>query len=152
MTVESPVLAPVVALICWTLVVWVWMYVTRLPAMARAGIDGTKIVGTTGPALRADLVAAGEIRASWVADNYNHLMEQPTIFYATALVHALSGTGDGTNLMLAWGYVGLRIVHSIIQITVNRVLVRFAVFALASLCLIELALHAAMDMLGIGHL
>ena len=144
---NSPILAPVVILVAWTLVVWIWMYATRLPAMARAGIDGTRLVGSNGPSLRADLIAKGEVRASWVADNYNHLLEQPTVFYAIALTHALLGTGDGLNLQLAWGYVVLRIAHSLVQILVNRVLVRFSFFSLATLCLVGLTLHAGIDLL-----
>lgn len=144
---NSPILAPVVALIAWTLVVWVWMYATRLPAMSRARIDGTKLVGTNGTGLRADMVAGGEERASWVADNYNHLHEQPTVFYAIAFVHALVGTGDGLNLQIAWAYVALRIVHSLVQNTFNRVLIRFSVFVLSSLCAIALTIHAGMALL-----
>lgn len=145
---HSPIIAPIVALIAWTLLVWLWMYVTRLPAMARAGIDGTTMVGTTGASLRAELIGSGENRASWVADNYNHLHEQPTLFYAIGFAHALIGTGGGLNLQIAWGYVVLRVLHSIVQITVNRVLVRFLIFALASLCLIALTLHAALALFG----
>ena len=140
---NSPILAPMVALICWTLVMWVWMYATRLPAMRRAGIDGARMVGGTGPALREALIAKGETRASWVADNYNHLHEQPTVFYAVAITLALIGQGSGFNLQLAWAYVGLRVLHSIVQATMNRVAIRFSLFALSSLCLIGLTLHAA---------
>jgi hypothetical protein len=132
---SSPILAPVLALAGWTMIIWLWMYATRLPAMTRAGIDGTKLVGTTGRGLRDDLVAKGELRASWVADNYNHLMEQPTIFYAVGISLAVLGVGNGAALMLAWGVVGFRIAHSLVQILVNRVILRFALFALASLCL-----------------
>jgi hypothetical protein len=136
------ILLPMLVLAGWTMLVWVWMYATRLPAMGRAGIDGTKMVGSTGKSLRDDLIAAGEHRASWVADNYNHLMEQPTIFYATALALAVMGEGGSLAVNLAWGYTGLRIVHSLVQILSNRVLVRFGVFALASLCLFGLVLLA----------
>jgi hypothetical protein len=136
------ILLPMLVLAGWTMIIWVWMYATRLPAMGRAGIDGTKMVGSTGKSLRDDLVAAGEQRASWVADNYNHLMEQPTIFYATALALAVMGEGGSLAVNLAWGYTGLRIVHSLVQILSNRVLVRFGVFALASLCLFGLVLLA----------
>jgi hypothetical protein len=140
---QSAILAPLVALAAWTMVMWVWMYATRLPAMARAGIDGTKLVGSTGRSLRDDLVAAGEVRASWVADNYNHLLEQPVLFYAVGLTLALLGAGDGNAVLLAWVYVGLRIAHSLVQVLVNRVLVRFALFALASLALVGLVFNAA---------
>ncbi len=147
MGVSQPILLPMLVLAGWTMIIWLWMYATRLPAMSRAGIDGTKMVGSTGKSLRDDLVAAGEVKASWVADNYNHLMEQPTIFYATALALAVMGAGSGMAVQLAWGYAALRILHSLVQILVNRVVVRFLVFALASLCLIglvALALGAAM--------
>lgn len=140
---HSPIIGPVIAMVAWTLVMWAWMYATRLPAMRRAGIDGARMVGGTGPALRDALMAKGEQRASWVADNYNHLHEQPTVFYAVAIALALLGHGGGLNLQIAWAYVGLRVAHSIVQATVNRVAIRFALFALSSLCLIALTLHAA---------
>ncbi len=141
---KSEILQPVAVLAAWSLVMWLWLYATRLPAMARAKIDGTTMVGSTGRGLRDDLVAAGETKASWVADNYNHLMEQPTIFYAVALTIALTGTGDGINAMLAWAYVAFRIAHSLVQATFNRVVVRFALHALGTLPLIALSLHALM--------
>ncbi len=139
---SKAILVPMLVLAGWTMLVWLWMYATRLPAMSRAGIDGTKMVGSTGKSLRDDLVAAGEERASWVADNYNHLMEQPTIFYATALALAVMGESGSLAVNLAWGYAALRIVHSLVQILSNRVVIRFAVFALASLCLFGLVLVA----------
>jgi hypothetical protein len=141
---HSEILKPIVVLAAWSLVMWAWMYATRLPAMSRAKIDGTKMVGTTGRSLRDDLIAAGEEKASWVADNYNHLHEQPTVFYALALTLAMIGWGDGMNATIAWVYVVLRIVHSLVQVLVNRVVVRFVLFILSSLCLVALCLHAAM--------
>lgn len=141
---HSPILMPVVALAAWTLAMWLWMYATRLPAMSRAGIDGTKLVGSNGPSLRAELVAKGEQRASWVADNYNHLHEQPTVFYAVALVLAVIGQGGGLDAMIAWAYVGLRIAHSLVQAMVNVVLVRFLLFSLSTLALVALVLHAGL--------
>lgn len=144
---HSPILAPVVALIAWTMVVWVWMYATRLPAMNRAKLDGTTMVGTNGASLRGDMIAGGERRATWVADNYNHLLEQPTAFYAIAITLALMEAGGGLNLTIAWAYVGLRVVHSLVQNSFNRVLVRFAVFVLSTLCLMALTLHAGLALL-----
>jgi hypothetical protein len=140
MTEHSPILAPIVALIAWSLVMWLWMYAKRIPAMTAAKIDTKNLVGGNGADLRARIPA----EAQWPADNYNHLMEQPTLFYAIALTLALLGAGGGINLTIAWAYVGLRVVHSIVQVTVNRVIVRFSIFTLATLCLIALTLHAAM--------
>ena len=137
--IDSAILQPVVVLLAWTMVMWVWMYATRIPAMNKAGIDAKNLVGSDGASLRARLPDT----VSWKADNYNHLHEAPTVFYAVAIVLAIIGQGDGFNTLLAWAYVGLRVAHSIVQATINRVMVRFALFALSSLVLMALILHAA---------
>ncbi|MFL6721024.1 MAG: MAPEG family protein [Sphingomonas sp.] len=134
----SPILAPVVALVAWTLVMQVWMYAARIPAMRRAGISLKGRRGTRGGALEGAIPD----EANWKAHNYNHLMEQPTIFYAIALTLALLDFGGGINLYLAWGYVAFRIVHSLIQATTNVVLYRFIAFNLATFCLLGLTVHA----------
>lgn len=144
---NSAILGPVVALAAWTMVIWIWMYATRLPAMGRAGIDGKTMVGSSSGSLRTDLIAKGEERASWVADNYNHLHEAPTVFYAVAIVLAMIGQGDNLNATIAWVYVGLRVAHSLVQILSNRVIVRFMLFALSTLALIMLVVHAVMAVL-----
>lgn len=137
---QSEILKPVVALVAWTLVMLVWMVAVRLPAMKRAGVDLSKVSGGRPGALDGVV----EERAQWPAHNYMHLVEQPTIFYAVALVLAMVGAGDGLNATIAWLYVALRIVHSIVQATFNRILVRFILFALSTLALVALTLHAAM--------
>lgn len=133
------ILQPVVALLAWTMIMWVWMYATRIPAMLKAGIDAKGMVGSTGASLRAQLPD----NVSWKADNYNHLHEAPTVFYAVAIVLAIIGQGDGMNTLIAWAYVVLRVAHSIVQATVNRVALRFALFALSTLALMVLIFHAA---------
>lgn len=135
---HSQILAPVVVLVCWSLVMWVWLYATRIPAMQKAKL----VLDPMLPPRQLTESLPANVR--WKADNYNHLMEQPTIFYAIALTLALLGQGDGINAMIAWGYVVLRIVHSLVQAIINKIIVRFAIFALATLCLMALALHAAM--------
>jgi hypothetical protein len=135
----SPILAPVVALIAWSILVMLWMVVTRIPAMKKAGVTlGTARRGGRG----ANLEGVLPDEVMWKSHNYQHLMEQPTIFYAVALTLALMDFGGGINMWLAWGYVGLRILHSIVQATVNIVLYRFTLFFLSSLCLIGLTVHA----------
>lgn len=125
-------LTPVLALVCWTLIVWVWMYATRIPAMQKAKIDPQSAIH---PGALSALPA--DVRV--VADNYNHLHEQPTIFYALAIYTHLAGAGGEPAVMLAWAYVALRVVHSFMQIVVKRVMLRFMTFALGSLCLIAIA-------------
>lgn len=136
---KSEILQPIVALAAWTMLMWLWMYATRIPAMRAAKVDAAEKVGGTGK----DLDGVLPEKTQWIAHNYNHLHEAPTIFYAVALVLSISGQGDGLNATIAWAYVGLRILHSLIQTLWNRVIVRFMVFALSSLTLIALTLHAA---------
>ncbi len=137
----SGILQPVVLLALWTMFIWLWMYATRLPAMGKvAGLDVNKMVGGIGTDL--DKVLPQKIQ--WIAHNYNHLHEAPTIFYAISLVLAMTGNGDGLSANLAWVYVGLRIAHSLVQAIWNRVVVRFALFALSSIMLILLTVQAAL--------
>jgi hypothetical protein len=135
---NAPILQPVIVLVLWSLVMWAWLYATRIPAMQKAKIQLDPNATT------ADLTAKLPPSVRWKADNYNHLMEQPTIFYATALALAVMGQGGGLNATLAWGYVGLRVLHSLVQATVNVIMLRWALFMAASLVLLALAVHAAM--------
>jgi hypothetical protein len=135
-------LQPVMALVLWTLLMWVWLYATRIPAIRRLRVAMPPT--QTKEAFNAQLPP--EVR--WKADNYNHLLEQPTLFYAVALTLAVLGAGDALSVALAWAYVGLRVIHSLIQATVNIILWRFAVFALGSVVLALLALRATSAVLG----
>lgn len=140
------ILQPVIVLLGWTMVMWLWMYATRIPAINKLPKDGgpNADVGWTGAKL--DSLLAPSIQ--WKAHNYNHLHESPTLFYAVALLLAVIGQGGGLNATLGWVYVGLRVLHSLWQATVNKVMVRFLLFALSSLVLIMLIVHAAMAVFG----
>jgi hypothetical protein len=128
---------PVLALIGWTFVMWIWLYATRIPAVRAARLD-LEAVSLTG----AKLELPPEV--SRVADNYNHLHEQPTVFYALALAGQLANAVDGISVALAWGYVALRVIHSFVQATRNVIVVRFFVFAAASLVLLLLLLRTVL--------
>jgi len=139
MIIESPIFAPAIVLVLWSLVMLGWLAITRLPAMARAGVSLTSVVGARG----ANLEGVVPDKVNWKAHNYAHLMEQPTLFYVTVVILGLVGQGDGLNLQLAWAYVVLRIAHSIVQATWNRVIVRFTLFSAATVALLVLAVNAA---------
>ncbi len=142
---HQEILHPVVALAAWTMVMWVWMYITRIPAINKVPeLDSKTWVGGVG----ADLERLLPAKTQWPAHNYNHLHEAPTVFYAVAIVLAIIGQGNGLNAQIAWAYVFLRVAHSLVQVLWNRVAVRFAIFALSSLALIALVLHAY---LGVIH-
>ena len=135
----SPILAPVVALVAWTLVMMLWMIVTRFAAMRRKGISLKGRVGSRSGSLEGVI----EDQVNWKSHNHTHLHEHPTLFYAIALSLALMDFGGGINLYLAWAYVGLRIAHSLVQVTVNIVMYRFLLWILSGFCLIALTVHAA---------
>jgi hypothetical protein len=141
---ENGLIGPVVALAAWSLIVWIWMYATRIPAMARANIKAQ------------DGAFAGAVNermpqyARQVADNYNHLMEQPTIFYAVCFALQFLDLTQPINIGLAWSYVALRVVHSLVQCTFNNVMTRFLVFVLSTLALMAMTVHAAIAVFGEG--
>ncbi|GAA5523899.1 hypothetical protein Maes01_00448 [Microbulbifer aestuariivivens] len=137
MPTHSPILLPVVALVAWSLIMWIWMYATRLPAIRRAHLE----LDPTAP--QGELMKQLPAPVRWKADNYNHLMEQPTLFYAIALVLALTGEGQGMNLTLAWVYVASRVLHSLVQALGNKIEVRFLIFVFSSLALFGLTFRAA---------
>lgn len=142
MPTTKAMLLPVIALVAWTFVMWAWMYATRIPAIRRAGMKLDRA------APRGEQMASLPASARWKADNYNHLMEMPTLFYAIAISLALLGGGGGFELTLAWTYVGLRVVHSVFQATVNVIEVRFVLFFVSSLVLAALTLRAGLLALG----
>ena len=125
-------LTPVLFLVIWTLIIMVWMYARRIPAMHAAGINPNE-----NPHPGALSVLPTPVRA--VADNYNHLHEQPTLFYAIAAYSHLVGVDDGLNITLAWSYVGLRVLHSFVQIVMRNVVIRFSLFACSSVVLAVIA-------------
>lgn len=130
-------MTPVLALILWTFLIWLWMYATRIPAMRAAGIDAAKLK-------RKSELDVLPMSVKQIADNYNHLHEQPTVFYALVIYSHLVGVADGLNIALAWSYVGLRVAHSLIQCTSNFVPVRFLVFSLSSVVLMVMAIRDAL--------
>lgn len=140
--VGMAILQPVVALAAWTMIMWFWLYGTRIPALSARKIDLEELVND--PAITLDNLLPPQVQ--WKAHNYNHLHEAPTVFYAVAVVLAIIGEGDGLNAQAAWAYVVLRVLHSLIQSTVNRVQLRFGIFALSSFCLMFLVARAALAM------
>jgi hypothetical protein len=135
-------LPPVIALAAWTMVMWAWMYATRIPALNATKLDLDDLARDPATSLD-DVLPVG---VQWKAHNYNHLHEAPTVFYAVAIVLAVIGQGDGLNAQLAWTYVALRVVHSLVQAIVNKVIWRFVLFLLSSMVLIGLVLRAVMVM------
>ncbi|WP_428682129.1 MAPEG family protein [Sphingopyxis sp.] len=142
---SQSLLAPGAVLALWTLMMFGWVAATRFPALKKTGIDLSKAPpGGRG----ADLEGILPPEVNWKSHNYTHLLEQPTIFYAVIVFLQIDGGNTGLTRGLAWTYVGLRIVHSIWQATVNRIPVRFLLFLLSTLCLLALSVLAVIATLG----
>jgi hypothetical protein len=135
---DNAILVPAAVLVMWSLIMLLWLAGTRLPALSKAGIDLSKAVGGRG----ADIDPNMPPPVAWKSHNYSHLMEQPTIFYATVMILAISGGATSLSVSLAWCYVGIRVIHSIWQATINRVIIRSALFFLSTGFLIVLAVQA----------
>jgi len=133
------ILGPAAVLVLWSLVVMLWMVITRFKAFSDAGI---KLAEVPAGGRYVDLQPNMPAKVNWVSHNYTHLMEQPTIFYAVIAVLALAGDNSGLNLTLAWSYVGLRVLHSLWQILSNVIIVRVTLFSISSFCLLGLAINA----------
>lgn len=142
MNISVQMLGPVIALVAWSMVMWVWMYATRIPAIfaAKMKLDPN--------APRGEQMSLLPPQARWKADNYNHLMEQPTVFYAIALTLSLLSVATPTSLAFAWAYVVLRVLHSFIQVVVNKIEIRFLLFVLSNIPLFALTYIAAVEFLN----
>jgi hypothetical protein len=138
---HSPLLWPVIALVAWSIVMLIWLAIARAPY-----VRGRLPNGARG----ADVEREHPGKPNWPAHNYQHLMEQPTIFYAIVFALILMGFDARVNVWLAWGYVGFRIAHSLVQATVNVVRLRFLLFLGATICLACLTVHAFLFMLHHG--
>ena len=134
-------LGPVIALVAWSQVMWLWMYATRIPAMIAAKMKPDP------NAPRGEQMAQLPASVRWKADNYNHLMEQPTVFYAIVITLVLLGSSGDTAWVLAWSYVALRVVHSLTQALVNKIELRFLLFVLSNIPLIGLTYEAVITFL-----
>ena len=135
---QAQMLAPAAVLVAWSIVMLLWMAGARLPAMGKAGGGlGSAKAGGRGQ----DLEGVLPDPVNWKSHNYAHLMEQPTLFYAVSVIIALLGASEW-DLVAAWIYVALRIVHSLWQALVNTIPLRFTLFVLSTVALAFLARSA----------
>ncbi|EME47766.1 hypothetical protein DOTSEDRAFT_21512 [Dothistroma septosporum NZE10] len=134
---NAPLVGPVLGLALWTFFMQIWLYSYRLP-----DITTYKVKVSNGASIQ-ELNKNIPRHRQYPADNYNHLHEQPTVFYAVALGLTLLEVNDWLTVTMAWAYVELRAVHSLIQSTSNVIMLRFQVFALSSVVLLAMTLRGA---------
>ncbi len=126
------ILQPVILMCLLSFVMMIWMYATRLPAAKKLEQDGVDVQKFSHPSSIGGIFPS---KVERVADNYNHLFEQPTIFYAMSFVIWGLGHTDNIHLYCAWIYLIVRVIHSILQATLNLVWIRFCLFMLSWIAL-----------------
>lgn len=124
----KPLLIPLLALVFLTFLVWIYMYVTRLNEIKRKSINPQDLdTRVHGQAILTDSPAQ--------ADNLKNLFELPILFYVAILLALVLMIQDQFLVQLAWGYVALRYMHSLVHCTYNRVMHRFTAYAASCLVL-----------------
>jgi len=134
---NKPLLGPLVGLNLWTFGIEFLLYKRRIPALAQYNV-------TFDPETvkkQKEEKLPGFVK--WPADNFNNLLEQPTQFYAVILGLSLMNVKDKRTVGVAWAYVGLRMLHSIIHVSTNNPSIRFPVWAASSLALFGITVQAA---------
>jgi hypothetical protein len=144
---SKALLAPAAVLVLWSLLVMLWLGMARYRAAMKLPPEKMRELPRVG-GRGQDLEKVLPPQTAWVSHNYTHLMEQPTLFYAVVVMLAILGQATPMNVALSWGYTGFRIAHSVWQITINTIPVRFGLFLLASACLIGLAISAVLATLA----
>ena len=123
----DPIWMPCSVMVGLTALVWLKLYADRLGEMRLKRIDPQ--------ALSTARAAAGKLERTQAADNFRNLFEVPVLFYLLCVALALNGGSTPGFVAGAWGYVGLRALHSLIHVTYNRVMHRFLAYAASTLLL-----------------
>lgn len=143
-TPNMQILTPFLGMMLITLLVWLYMYVTRLAYIKRARIDPQELT-TSYRAARHFPEHIG-----YPADNFRNLFEMPVLFYALCIYLYVTATADSLYVILAWGFVALRAVHSAIHCTINRVHWRFLAYMLSSIALWIMLLRATLQLFDLA--
>jgi len=137
---DRAILFPALAMVALTIVVWFRMYTSRVAEMKRERIHPQAVATSAQMAAR--------ITDSRAADNFRNLFELPVLFYVALLVLAWTGHVTPATLLLAWLFVALRMLHSAIHCTYNRVVHRFYAYLASSVVLWVLWGVIAVDLLA----
>lgn len=138
--IERAILFPALAMVALTIVVWFRMYTSRVAAMRRERIHPQAVATSAQMAAR--------ITDSRASDNFRNLFELPVLFYVALLVLASIDQVSPVTLLLAWLFVALRVLHSAIHCTYNRVVHRFYAYLAGGMVLWVLWGVIAVDLLG----
>lgn len=137
---DAAILMPVFAMAGLSFIVWLRLYQTRLAEMKSKRIHPQRVASSSG--------MAQLVEDSRAADNFRNLFELPVLFYVAVLMAAFTGVATGLFFAFAWSFVVLRVVHSVIHCTYNRVMHRFTAYLLSSLVLWAIWVYLALHLLA----
>ena len=133
-----PILWPTFVLVALIWLVWLWLFVARTAHMRRSPPD-------------ADSFASGAAATRYFepvempANNLRNLFEMPVLYFALVPLLLLTHQAGRAQLALAWAFVLLRVGHSLVQIAVKRVPLRFLVYLLSCVALLAMWIGFAID-------
>lgn len=139
---QKTIFVPLLAQVALTFLVWIFMYYERITLMRRKRIDPErlKLAGAEADELLRE--------ADQSSDNFVNLFEVPVLFFVAVLTIYVAGLTDAMHVNLAWAFVVLRAIHSLIHCTYNRVMHRFTFYALSTLTLIGIWVKIATQILS----
>lgn len=136
----TAILWPVITLVGLTACVWVLLYVRRISEITKSRIDPQSLATSE--------TSSSKLRNVSASDNFSNLLETPVLFYVICIILLVTGEVTRMQLTLAWLYVALRAGHSLIHVTYNRVVHRWAVYVASTLCLFGMWGGFALALLG----
>ena len=140
------ILYPMFGMIAVTAVMVILLYASRIQALSQRAKNPNKVpneVARHSDEIRKYMSPRNRV----ITENYNHLFEQPTLFYAVVVYIFLMGNTDATHIILAWGYVIFRAIHSVYQLTLNQVPMRATIFGIAGAFLLIMIFREAISLL-----
>lgn len=132
---QTLILWPVLALVLWTMLVLVQVPIRRFRAVFAGRVTAADFEHGESATVPVDVSRPNRV--------FINLVEVPTLFYALCIIHFVTGTVTVTALTMAWVYFALRIAHSLIYLTYNRVFHRFLVFATSNVLLVVMTVLLA---------
>ena len=138
---QAVIFKPFLATMILTLVVWIYMYFRRLSFIFANDLDARKM--TPG-----ELARVSPPSVSTPSDNLKNLLELPTVFYAVVLYLFAMHQVDAVYLNLAWGFVALRILHSVVHCSFNFIPLRFVLYVISAVALWCMVVRAVLASLS----
>jgi len=135
---QTDIFAPFFVMIALTFCVWFYMYVKRIPFIRKNFRNMDNVSAE-------EFQAASPPAVSNPSNNLKNLFEMPIVFYALCLYLFVTQQVDAVYLLAAWVFAGIRVLHSIVHCTFNKVLLRFGLYLISAVALWFIAFRAIIN-------